>query len=177
MSAKGNGRLVRRNGYQKSKDPASSRSARKKLSVVVPTKNEADNIDELLSRVARATAGIPTEVILVDDSDDHAPEVVAKSRRGLRLSVSLIRRPPEGRGDGLGGAVAEGMRAAGGEWVCVMDADLQHPPEVIPQLVSSIRQTGADICVASRYAESGEAGGLGSARFAASKNNTPGSPL
>jgi glycosyltransferase involved in cell wall biosynthesis len=150
-------------------DTGAHTSARPQLSVVVPTKNEADNIDELLARIARATAGTPAEVIIVDDGDDHAPEVISKSRRDLPLSISFIRRPPERRGDGLGGAVAEGIRAATGEWVCVMDADLQHPPEAIPQLVNSARRTGAEICVASRFMESGGAGGLGLARLVASK--------
>lgn len=169
MKDGGNGRSPRVTQSAAPGDESDHTRGSPELSVVVPTKNEAENIEELLTRIARATVGITTEVILVDDGDDHTPEILSKRRDGLPHSVSFIRRPPERRGDGLGGAVVEGMRAAEGEWICVMDADLQHPPEVIPQLVNSARQTGAEICVASRYAKSGEASGLGLVRLAASK--------
>ena len=126
--------------------------AQRLLSLVIPTRNEAGNIEELVSRIERATAGFPAEIIFVDDSTDDTPAVVSEVSRRSRLPVSLIHRPPESRGNGLGGAVVEGMRAATGEWVCVMDADLQHPPEVIPSLLERARRTGAEIVVASRYA-------------------------
>jgi len=128
------------------------RPAQRLLSLVIPTRNEAGNIEELVSRIERAIAGFPAEIIFVDDSTDDTPAVVSEVSRRSRLPVSLIHRPPESRGNGLGGAVVEGMRAATGQWVCVMDADLQHPPEVIPSLLEQARRTGAEIVVASRYA-------------------------
>ena len=139
------------------------------LSVIIPTKNEAGNIEELVTRIGRATAGISTELIFVDDSTDDTPSVISKISGRRRRRVSLIHRPPERRDSGLGAAVVEGIRAATGKWVCVIDADLQHPPEVIPRLLDSAQQGGAEVVVASRYADSGEAAGLGSARFAMSK--------
>lgn len=139
------------------------------ISLVIPTRNEAGNVQELVTRIERATTGISAEIMFVDDSDDETPEVIRDVSRGGRLSVSLIHRPPERRGNGLGGAVVKGMRVARGHWVCVMDADLQHPPELIPKLLKTARDEGADIVVASRYTESGEAPGLGSMRLAVSK--------
>src|SRR4030065_346022 len=88
------------------------RPAQRLLSLVIPTRNEAGNIKELVSRIERATAGFPAEIIFVDDSTDDTPAVVSEVSRRSRLPVSLIHRPPESRGNGLGGGVGEGMRAA-----------------------------------------------------------------
>ena len=80
------------------------------------------------------------------------------------LEVRVVHRPPEQRADGLGGAVVEGIRAASGEWVCVMDADLQHPPEIIPQLLQRARADRVDLVIASRFAPTAEVGGLNALR-------------
>ncbi len=139
------------------------------VSLVIPTLNEAGNIRALVARIERATSGVSAEIIFVDDSTDDTPEVILDVSRCSRIPVVLIHRPPEERGNGLGGAVTAGMRAAKGDWVCVMDADLQHPPELIPKLLRSALEGKAEVLVASRYAGSGEADGLGSLRLAASK--------
>ncbi len=139
------------------------------ISLVVPTRNEAGNIKELVARIERACSGISAEIVFVDDSTDDTPDVVRDVSQSSRIPIVLIHRPPEQRENGLGGAVVEGIRAATGEWVCVMDADLQHPPELIPKLLQSARDEGFDIVVASRYTQSGDAGGLSSLRRAASK--------
>lgn len=143
------------------------------LSVIVPTRNEAANIDALVERVAGALAGSPAEVIFVDDSDDDTPDVVeqvVRSRDGGRdFVVSLLHRPVGTRDGGLGGAVVAGLRLARSPWVCVMDADLQHPPETIPHMRAAAEAEDATLVVASRYREGGEATGLaGSTRTALS---------
>ena len=145
------------------------RPSRPVVSLTIPTRNEASNIEALLQRIQEATNGIPVEVIFVDDSSDETPEVISEAAQRSPLAVSLIHRPPESRGDGLGGAVAQGIRAAKGEWVCVMDADLQHPPEILPRLVEAARSGQDDIVIASRYADAGEAEGLSSARSGLSR--------
>jgi len=134
------------------------------LSVIIPTRNEAGNIEELVTLLEQSTQRVPTELIFVDDSTDATPQVVSAVARRSRLAVSLIHRPPELRADGLGGAVREGMRKAAGQWICIMDADLQHPPHLIPDLLDSAESGRADIVVASRYVESGDANGLGAVR-------------
>jgi dolichol-phosphate mannosyltransferase len=139
------------------------------VSLVVPTRNEAGNIQELVTRIECATTGISAGIIFVDDSDDETPKVIRNVSRGSRQPVSLIHRPPERRRNGLGGAVVEGIRVTSGHWVCVMDADLQHPPELIPKLLKTADAEGADIVVASRYTGPGQAPGLGSMRLAASR--------
>src|SRR5689334_4242770 len=105
------------------------------ISLVIPTRNEAGNIQPLLSRISKAVRGIPTEVIFVDDSTDDTPNAIREAANWYPLKVDVIARPPERRKNGLGGAVVEGFQKASAPWVCVMDADLQHPPELLPQLL------------------------------------------
>ena len=131
------------------------------ISVVIPTRNEAGNIEPLLVRIARATMGMPIEVIFVDDSTDNTAAVIRSLQDSFPLPIELIVRPPERRTNGLGGAVVEGLRVARAAWVCVMDADLQHPPELIPKIFRHAEATGADIVVGSRLAPGGDASSLG----------------
>jgi glycosyltransferase involved in cell wall biosynthesis len=139
------------------------------LSVIAPTKNEAGNIAELVGRLERVAADVPMEIIFVDDSDDGTPEAIRKIRRRSKCDIKLIIRPPDQRSDGLGGAVVEGLRVALAPWVCVMDADLQHPPELIPSLMHEAKQSDADLVLASRYRGKGGRQGLGFAREAISR--------
>jgi dolichol-phosphate mannosyltransferase len=127
------------------------------LSVVIPTFNERDNIGELLARLAPALPEY-SEVIFVDDSRDDTPDVIAAAASEFPVPLRLHHRPvAEG---GLGGAVVQGLRLARGTWVVVMDADLQHPPELVADLVAAGDDAEADLVVASRYAAGGSRAGL-----------------
>lgn len=121
------------------------------LSVVVPTRNEAANLQPLLEAIAGSLHEIAYEVIVVDDSTDDTPEV-ARALASQGYPVRLIARPPSRR-NGLSGAVVEGIEAAEGDWVCVMDADLQHPPATIRRLLDQATRSGANLVVASRRAD------------------------
>jgi len=134
------------------------------ISLVIPTRNEAGNIEPLLMRIHQAVKGIATEVVFVDDSTDNTPEVIRKLQEWFPLPVKLIHRPKEERKNGLGGAVVDGFKAAQAKWMCVMDADLQHPPEMIPRLYRQAQKTGADIVMGSRLAPGGDASSLGFTR-------------
>ena len=135
------------------------------LSLVIPTRNEAGNIEPLLMRIHQALKGIPTEVVFVDDSTDDTPEVIRKLQDWFPLHISLIHRVKEQRKNGLGGAVVEGIQVAHSPWICVMDADLQHPPEMIPRLLQQAKKTGADVVMGSRLAPGGDASSLGFKRM------------
>jgi putative flippase GtrA len=80
------------------------------------------------------------------------------------LPVALVARPRGDRAGGLGGAVKAGFEVASGRWICVMDGDLQHPPEMIAVLLAKAEAEGADLVLASRFARGGGAEGLGRAR-------------
>jgi dolichol-phosphate mannosyltransferase len=133
-----------------------------KISVVVPTFNEAPNIGELVDRIARATSGTDTEVLFVDDSTDDTPDVIREVAESSSIHVRLIHRDsPVG---GLSGAVIEGLAAADSDVCVVMDGDLQHPPETIPILVDRFALGDVDVVVASRYAGEGSSEGLADVR-------------
>src|SRR5688572_129794 len=134
------------------------------ISLVIPTRNEAGNIEPLLMRIHQAMKGIATEVVFVDDSTDHTAEVIGKLQEWFPLPIKLIHRPKELRKNGLAGAVVEGFKAAQAKWMCVMDADLQHPPEMIPRLYRQAQKSGADVMIGSRLAAGGDASSLGFTR-------------
>ena len=123
------------------------------ISLVIPTYREAGAIEPALRRAAAALAftGEEFELIVVDDfgGDDTAERAQALAGE---LPVRVLRR--SGR-EGLATAVADGWRAARGDVLGVMDADLQHPPEVLARLVEALRRPGIDLAVASRYVAGG----------------------
>lgn len=134
------------------------------VTVIVPTRDEADNVDELVRRTHAALDGasLSWELLLVDDSDDDTP---ARARRhaAAGLPVRVLHRAAGERVDGLSGAVTAGFAEASGEVLAVMDADLQHPPELLAELVGAVVHGGADVSVGSRYcagAEPNAAAGL-----------------
>ena len=134
------------------------------VSVIVPTRNEAPNVAPLVSRIGAALGsrpgrpGTPWEVVFVDDSDDDTPHAV----RALSMDapVHLRHRPPGARPEGLGGAVLEGFSAARGAVLVVMDADLQHPPELLPRLIRPILDGQAELVSGTRYVKTGATDGL-----------------
>ena len=136
------------------------------VSIVVPTRNEAGNVGPLVDRLAELP--LEAEVVFVDDSTDDTPAAVERAGQRSEILVRLIHRRPEERKGGLGGAVVEGLRAARAPWVCVMDADLQHPPERVQALVARAEEGDVDLVVASRYANGGTSN-LGAARGAVSR--------
>lgn len=140
---------------------------------MIPTRNEADNIIALVQRIDAALAVHRSEIIFVDDSDDSTPGLVgalAANRNGDGPVTLLHRRPCERQG-GLGGAVVEGIRRARGEYVCVIDADLQHPPSALAALVDRAQEPDRpDLVVGTRYAYGG-ASGLRGVRAAVSKSS------
>ncbi len=82
------------------------------ISVIVPTRNELENIELLLERIEKETIDISIEVIFVDDLTDETPNVIRKLQNQFPFQIGLIARTPEQRLNGLGGEVIEGFRAA-----------------------------------------------------------------
>lgn len=116
------------------------------ISIVVPTYNERDNVEELIRRISKSLEGLNYEVVVVDDnSPDGTAELAEKLSK--EFPVRVVRRPGK---LGLATAVLDGVRKSVGEYVVVMDADLQHPPEVIPKMYECVLN-GCDLVIASRY--------------------------
>ncbi len=125
------------------------------ISLVVPTYEEKANIQRLVERTGASLArcGEEYELIIVDDgSPDGTSEEVrrlaADGRPWLRLLVREHDRD-------LSTAVVAGWRIARGDILGCMDADLQHPPEILPTLFAEMRRTGAKIAVGSRHLREG----------------------
>jgi dolichol-phosphate mannosyltransferase len=131
------------------------------LTIVVPTLNEASNIEPLLARLDAALEAITWEVIFVDDdSTDGTAEAVraaAARRDNVRLIVRVGRR-------GLSTAAIEGMMASTAPFLAVMDGDLQHDEAVLPDMLKRAREKNLDIVVASRFADTDSPEGLSIAR-------------
>jgi dolichol-phosphate mannosyltransferase len=127
-----------------------------KLALIIPTLNEAGNIVLVLNQVRSVLdpTGIACEIVVVDDSssDGTADLVAVEGVKDPRVRL-LVRKGERG----LSGAVLDGWRSADAEVLGVMDADLQHPPELLPQLFEAIVD-GRDLAIGSRYTPGGETG-------------------
>ena len=139
--------------------------SRPAISLIVPTRNEAANVVPLLERCRRTMKGVPSEIIFVDDSDDATDSTIRDARIATidpMFDVRSRHREPGRRSGGLGGAVVAGLKIARGRWICVLDGDLQHPPEVIRELMDKARGDDYDLVIASRYCTGGDGDGLSS---------------
>jgi dolichol-phosphate mannosyltransferase len=128
-----------------------------RLSVVVPTRNEVGNVARLREALRQSLSGIDHEVIVVDDSTDGVSRTVLRDLAATDSAMRIIERVTGQTG--LATAVAQGISLARGAAICVMDGDLQHPPEVVPLLLRKV-EAGADLAVASRYGPGGASDGL-----------------
>jgi dolichol-phosphate mannosyltransferase len=120
---------------------------------VVPTFNERERLPELVRAIFAAydAGGVEGELIIVDDnSPDGTGDVADELARSFPIRV--VHRAGK---LGLGTAVIEGFDAAEAEIVGVIDADLSHPPELVPRMLSVLQQEGADLVIGSRYIPGG----------------------
>ena len=125
------------------------------LSVILPTYNEAQNIARIISAITKVFSdeAIEGEVIVVDDDSPDGTAAIAADLAGscpvkVRMRTDLR---------GLSRSVIEGFGLARGDICVVMDADLSHPVERIPDLIAPIREGTCDIVVGSRYMTGGGA--------------------
>lgn len=122
------------------------------ISLIVPTVDEADNLPMLVEQIAQALRGRDYEILIVDDdSKDNTSEVCAELARSHPLKL-IVREKPK---DGLAGAVLHGIAQARGQYLVIMDADLQHPPHKLPELLAPLETGEADFVLGSRYVAGG----------------------
>jgi dolichol-phosphate mannosyltransferase len=120
-----------------------------KVSVVLPSYNERENIEEAIDRITKSVGEKLEEIIIVDD---NSPDETWKLVQELnKPKVRLIKRINE---KGLASALADGVAAAKGNVVVWMDCDLGLPPEDIPRLVEKLDKY--DVAIGSRYAKNGK---------------------
>lgn len=127
------------------------------VSVIIPTFNESENICNVLKSIKEFLPQTDIEAIVVDDnSPDGTGKIVEEYIKSMKTmagySISVIHRKAK---KGLSSAILDGLKNSKGETVIVMDSDLSHPPQIIPKMLETIRQTQCDIVVASRYIKGG----------------------
>ena len=131
-------------------------SAGEGLGVVIPTYNEAETIGDLLKRIERAVPA--AHILVVDDSPGDETEAAVTSS-GNPQATCLRRNAKRGRGT----AVIEGMGRlldTGADVIADMDADLSHPPEMLPAMLTERTRRDFDILIASRYVAGGSVSGF-----------------
>jgi dolichol-phosphate mannosyltransferase len=131
-----------------------------RLSVIIPTFNEAENIRELLRALEQAMGPDGWEAIIVDDD---SPDATAALVRALGLTDSRVRCLQRIGRRGLASACIEGMMGSSAPVIAIMDADLQHDVSILPAMLEAIEQ-GADLVIGSRYMQGGSTGEWTAAR-------------
>ena len=144
-------------------------SSENRFAMVVPTLNEAGNIDRVLSELTAVLSETQYEydIVVVDDgsTDGTVEQVRDWAKRDPR--IRLLSRAGE---RGLAGAVLYGWSQSQANLLGVIDADLQHPPELLPELLTAVER--ADIAIASRYARNHGTKGWNPLRAAVSRLST-----
>jgi dolichol-phosphate mannosyltransferase len=127
------------------------------LSVIVPSFNECPNVAPMVAKLDAALAGIPWEVIYVDDNSPDGTSREVRRLAQLDPRVRCIRRI--GR-RGLASAVIEGGLSSSADYIAVIDGDLQHDETRLPVMLRALKAGGYDIAVGSRHVEGGDSAGL-----------------
>lgn len=123
------------------------------LSIVVPCYNEEESVKLFLSEIQSILADYNFEVIFVNDgSSDNTLDVI----KDLADSNSNVKYISFSRNFGKESAIYAGLSNANGDLVCLIDADLQHPPRLIPEMIESICAGEADVVAARRTSRKGE---------------------
>lgn len=143
-------------GIENSRSSSEVLGQRPELSLVIPTKNEMNNIHPLMDSLHQNLTGISSQIIFVDDSTDRTADIIRTYPS--EIPVFVIKRPAEEQRGGLAGALVKGFGIASGDIIGVMDADLQHSPELLPILYRYAQNH--DIVIASRYIEGAKSEGL-----------------
>jgi dolichol-phosphate mannosyltransferase len=125
------------------------------VSIIIPTLNEEENILPLVAEIAECAVSF-REILFVDD---HSTDATCDKIRAVSGTHPIRLIEQDGAGPGLATAIMLGARAARGEILLVMDADLSHPPDRIKDLVAPLFAGTADLVVGSRYVKGGSTPG------------------
>jgi len=137
--------LVRAIGAEKYEKDLEANLGQVKIAVLIPSFNEAENLQELLPRIPQEISGEKFAVLVVDDGSDDTTYMIASE------SGAFAVRNPIHRGGGAALRLGYDLLKKAGVKICVtMDADGQHNPEEIPKLISPIMQNQYDIVIGSR---------------------------
>ena len=135
-----------------------------KISVIVPTYNEVDNVEDLIVGLRAVLKDADYEVVVVDDNSPDGTYYAVKqiAERDPRI-LPILRQEKLG----LASAIVHGYKASEGKIIVMMDSDLSHRPEDLPALLEAVK--GSDIVIGSRYVEGGSVYGMSAYRKLASR--------
>jgi len=109
-----------------------------KVSIIVPTFNEEETIKEFFKKIKEIKRQLKSpELIIVDDSIDNTAKVAKKLMKKFRIKGKVLKRIGK---RGKGSAIRDGLKLAKGEYIVLIDADLQYPVEKIPALVEKLKE-------------------------------------
>lgn len=120
-----------------------------KLSIIVPTKNESKNLEELFLRFSKLKLNKNDFEIIIADSESN--DITLEISKKLAKKYSLNIQPIQTGKTDLSRAVTLAIKKTRGENIVVLDGDLQHPPELIPKLLETLIEENAEIVIASRF--------------------------
>jgi len=135
------------------------------LSMIIPTYMEKESLPELIGRIEYSLRTLRFEIVIIDDA---SPDGTAECAESLNRNFGNIKVVKRAGKLGLSSAVLDGFQTANANILAVMDADLQHPPELIPQMYYEM-QRGYDLVIASRYIEGSKIEGMNLRRRILSK--------
>lgn len=125
------------------------------LAIIIPTLNERDNIEPLIEAIDKALEGIAWEAVFVDDDSTDGTHQRLREIGQLDPRIRCLHRI--GR-RGLSSACLEGMEATNAPYLAVMDADMQHDENILPDMLKELKENNKDLVVGSRYMEGGSTG-------------------
>jgi dolichol-phosphate mannosyltransferase len=134
------------------------KASKAKLSIVLPTYNESQNIVRMLDSIAENLSPFErAEIIVVDDNSPDGTAEMAKSHAKIvsdkkKIRVQIITRNGK---FGLSSAIVKGVQSATGDFIVIMDGDFSHPPQTIPPIIHALQDSNYDIVIASRYVKGG----------------------
>ncbi len=135
-----------------------------KISVIVPTYNEVDNIEDLIVGLRTVLEGADYQIVVVDDNSPDGTFYAVKQIAERDPHVLPILRQSK---QGLASAILHGFRQSDGKIIAMMDSDLSHRPQDLPVLLETVRDY--DLVIGSRYVEGGEIFGMSAYRKLASR--------
>lgn len=122
-----------------------------KLSIILPTYNEKDNVIPLIQSLQENLSNYEKEIIIIDDNSPDGTSELVKKYTQINPEIKLIVRTNE---RGLATAILKGINESHGDVVVFMDTDFSHDPKVIPKLLAHLHD--ADLVFASRYVQGGK---------------------
>lgn len=124
--------------------------ANRGISIILPTKNEAENIINIIDKSFQALSGYDLEIIIVDDNSTDQTVSLVESKIKKDENIILLKR----KSGCLASALQDGLKLCHGETIFWMDADFSHPPDIMPIMLKNLEEY--DAVIASRFVKGGE---------------------